>query len=338
MDKKIVILKDYRGFLRQNLKMTSMHVVAVAGIFRNNGFMVKEYCYGDVLNDNPVIKGSYIIYSSSQREEYKAYIDDIIYQLSKYNTLIPRYEILRVHENKGFQELFKKERGIESLKSAYFSTENDFLKYSGQIKYPVVFKKVAGSCSQHVYKVGSKEEVVGIFKKINRQHVFTRDNLGTLIDRWLNRSKYKQDYYAEVVPINRFILQEFVPGINEDWKVLVFDDKYYVLNRKVRENDFRASGSGKLFFIDPPEGLLDFSREIFNKLDVPFISLDVCHSGRKFFLLEYQGTHFGPYTLIKSTYYFKHNGKKWEKLVGESVLENEYARSIINYIHRKEKI
>jgi len=47
---------------------------------------------------------------------------------------------------------------------------------------------------------------------------------------------------------SKFIVQEFIPDLSNDWKVLVFWDKYYVLRRKNRPNDFRASGSGLFSF------------------------------------------------------------------------------------------
>jgi len=105
-----------------------------------------------------------------------------------------------------------------------------------------------------------------------------------------------------------------------------------VLNRKVRENDFRASGSGKLAFIEPPEEVLAYAREIYSKLDVPFISLDIGYDGVVCNLIEFQGTHFGPYTLVNSESYFIYSENKWIKINEKSILEEEYVESISKFI------
>ena len=75
----------------------------------------------------------------------------------------------------------------------------------------------------------------------------------------------------------KFIIQSFVPDLKDDWKVLVYNEKYYVLNRKIRKNDFRASGSNIFDFEkDPPEGLLEFSKNLYEEFDVPYASFDIC--------------------------------------------------------------
>lgn len=149
-------------------------------------------------------------------------------------------------------------------------------------------------------------------------------------------SKYNSDYY-EYIEANtkRYLLQEFVPDLEEDWKVLIFSDKYYVLNRKIRENDFRASGSGKLEYIEPPEEVLYFAKDCFKKLDVPFASLDICmDKNKECYLIEYQGVHFGPYTLINSEWYYKYDKSCFIKKDEKSDLAIEYAKSYIKYLER----
>ncbi|GEK57697.1 hypothetical protein CHL76_01200 [Marinococcus halophilus] len=331
--KTIVIIKDYAGFVRQDLSpKISIDLNKVKAILKNNGFEIEEYQYDEIINKNVDIKGKYIIYSSSQKLEYKEYIDDLLLELAEENILIPKYEIFKAHENKGYQELLKKKKNISSLNAIYLATEKEFEKYSNKIKYPAVFKRLSGAGGINVFKVNNSKDVKKLLKKYNKPQNFLSFKFKKFLKSYIFR-KYSE-FKKESTYIGRYVLQEWVPNLEEDWKVLVFNEKYYVLNRKVKKNDFRASGSGKLGFIDPPEGLLDYSKEIYEKLDVPFVSLDICYDGEKFYLVEFQGTHFGPYTIVKSPYYFTMKNKKWEKIGGSSDLAEEYTNSIISYLNK----
>jgi len=137
---------------------------------------------------------------------------------------------------------------------------------------------------------------------------------------------------------SKFIVQEFIPNLSNDWKVLVYWDKYFVLRRKNRPNDFRASGSG-LFSFDETvdQRLLDAAREIRQIFDVPMISLDLSISNNRVVLIEFQFIYFGTSTLEESPYYYENDNGNWEKKLGESSLEDIYSYSIVSYIEDKIK-
>lgn len=143
-------------------------------------------------------------------------------------------------------------------------------------------------------------------------------------------------YRAKSDHRRKFIIQNFVPGLEGDYKVLVFGEKYYVLHRKNRENDFRASGSGRFSFErELPPGLLDYAAKAFECFDVPFISLDIARGSEEFFLMEFQFVHFGAYTLEKSPFHFVERDGHWQLMEGPSTLEEEFARAVCTYINRQ---
>ena len=118
-----------------------------------------------------------------------------------------------------------------------------------------------------------------------------------------------------------------------DWKILIFYDKYFVIDREVRKNDFRASGSGKFFYRDFDLAMLDFCKEVFDKFNTPWLSLDVCKDTSGYHLLEFQGIHFGPAGLLKAPYYFqKSEYNQWDRIDKRSDLSTEYARAVVNHI------
>jgi hypothetical protein len=121
-----------------------------------------------------------------------------------------------------------------------------------------------------------------------------------------------------------------------DYKVLVYWDRYYVLHRDNRPNDFRASGSGRFTYPkEPPFGLLAFARRVFEHFQVPMISLDIAMAADTPLLVEFQFIGFGTYTIEKSDWFFQWAGERWERVTRPSVLEAEAVRSITIYVEVK---
>ena len=138
------------------------------------------------------------------------------------------------------------------------------------------------------------------------------------------------------IPRANLIIQTFVSGLDKDYKVLVFGKKYYLLQREVRQNDFRASGSGKLSF---PVNLglietmvLSFARQAYIELDTPMLSIDIAYDGKKCHMIEFQCLNFGPYTLQFSDCFFTYNFGSWVKTNSKSELEEEMVNSWCYYL------
>ena len=339
---RAIIIKDYRGFIRQGkYYVSSIDIEKIKKELKKAGITAVEMYFDEIINQCEKITDCYIIYSSSQNVEYKSYIEDVLFYLSKHNILIPRFEIFKSHENKGFQELLKKDRNICSLKCLYLAVNEDIEKYKNQIDYPVVLKKVTGSSSKGVYKINCEKELNKQLKKINsKETIIERLKywLKRYILRRIKRDKYNDDYFKESKSIGRFVLQEYVPSNGEDWKVLIVNNKYYVLNRKAKKDDFRASGSGIRIFNQPPESILNYAKYIYDLLDVPFISLDLCTDGQKEYLIEFQGTHFGMYTLIESKFHYIYDNNQWKKVNAVTDMSVEYGKSIVEYIKKKDLV
>jgi len=146
----------------------------------------------------------------------------------------------------------------------------------------------------------------------------------------------RDPYAAKSNHRSKFLIQNFVEGMDGDYKVVVYGQKYYVLSRKNRKNDFRASGSGIFEWSEEPvDGLFDFSKSVLESLDTPYISLDVGYLDSAFYLIEFQCLHFGNYTLEGSSFYFTKSDTGWDRVVEESILEREFARAVVGYIDRE---
>jgi hypothetical protein len=287
-------------------------------------------------------KDSILFYSSFYNKEYLSYIKDTIQFISSVRPdmmLLPNQKQLLSLENKGFQEYYKRELGIEQVAGNYYGDINDLLLDENKIAFPFVLKLNEGALSSGVQLIKNEEELINFqatIKKrsikekaafaLNKRNSFKKDGNLEPIEALLEQSF--EDFFQKRKPI---VTQAFVPNLECDYKVLVFGEKYFVLKRKTRENDFRASGSGKFEWVQPPLEVLDYARILFNKMHVPFISFDIgINKNNECYLFEFQGTAFGPLTLVKSDKYYTYNTNKWFKEERTSNLEESYAEAI-NY-------
>ena len=151
----------------------------------------------------------------------------------------------------------------------------------------------------------------------------------------IGRSLKYKNYQRESVNRRKFLVQSFVSGLANDWKILCFDKKYYIISRSIKEGDFRASGSGMFDFCDElPNGILDFAEKIYTHLNVPNVSIDVGYDGKEFYLFEFQCLYFGTTVIEKSPFYFTREQSDWVIHREKSILEKEYVVSIVEHIKK----
>jgi len=343
---KVIILTDKNGFFGQTRKpWVSIDTSQFIDEFRKAGFGIKNYTFDEILNNDIKIENSVVIYTFSQKFYNRSYINDVIYALSQSNTVIPSYEMLKCHENKGFQEIVKKELGIDSLKSFYFS-DPAFIDHD-KVNYPVVLKSVSGSNGKQVWLANNRNELESLIKKYFIK-IKLSDRIDLLRRKYFRKKKFYKEYpdysnktdleqYSEYITTCRpFILQEFIEGLEYDYRVLVLNDKYYVTKRHVKTGDFRASGAKKFDFdFTPGDGLMKFAENIHTKLGAPLSSLDICEKNGKYFLIEFQALHFGINVFVKSNRYFIKENDSWIKKVRNNNFETELAEAFINYITEK---
>lgn len=276
-----------------------------------------------------------VVYTSQEDYgyRYKSFIEDVVFGLEQSGTLlIPGYKYLRANNNKVYMEILRRQLLPQQyqVNGTVFGCFEELETILSSIKYPVVVKTAAGAGSHGVFKAESTDELIRIAKKISR----TKFMKFELLD--IARSMRHKGYRRESLNRGKFIVQEFFPGLTNDWKVLVYGDKYYTLRRDNRPGDFRASGSGRFSFdrnVDPI--LLEAAKEIKDTFNVPMISLDLALSGDRVILIEFQFVYFGTSTLEDSHFYFLYGKEGWSQVFEKSVLEFEYARSVVNYLEGK---
>ncbi len=336
MEHTLVLLTDYRGALRQRQQVyESLDLDRLTAELKAGGWDVRLTRYEDAARDLDALTGAVIHYTSTQEPGYRTFLDDVLYDLSRTSTLVPRYEIFRAHENKGYQELLRRRLDLGQPYGRYLGNERGLDGRTDDLVFPLVVKPISGFQSRGVARVGDESELRRWIRRQNRPAGLWTYRLKRWLKRHVLRGRYRPEMYTDCVHAGGYVLQPFVDGAAGDWKVLVFGDRYFALRRDVRPGDFRASGSGRFAHDTPPDSVLDFARRTFERLDVPMVSLDIIEVGGECSLVEFQGLHFGTLTLDDAPHYFRPTADRWERVPGPSVLEDEYARALLRHLGRR---
>jgi len=334
--RKILLLCDYLGHFGYKWAAkpyrSGMNKQKLSECFQSSGYLCEFYDFSDIDLNKMNFKNLPVLYTSSEDVggHYKDYIEDVLLGLSlKGAILLPRFEFFRSHHNKVFMELLRDLMPItiRNIKSYHFGTLENLKRKLNEISYPCIIKCAAGAGSKGVFKASSEEELIKIAKKITRSRYWLKEiwDFGRAIKR--------KGYRRESLYRNKIIVQNFVEGLNHDWKVLVFGDRYYVLRRQNRKNDFRASGSGLLEYReDVPKKILEISKKICDYLGVPNIALDIAYDGQDVYLIEFQCVRFGTHALDTSPFYFRKDRNEWKQTKETSELEKVYVESIVKYL------
>src|SRR3989344_6050139 len=325
MNKRVFLLLDYRDqfYFSTRYRGACADIERLKEYFKDNDYelIVKHFSEIDLRKEN--YKNEWILYQSSEDPSlfYKDYIEDILLALCLQGAkIIPDFKYFRAHHNKVFMELLRDILPIYEIKnilSKEFGTYEEYTKSD----FPV-------STDTYILKPGSGTRSSGV-KLLNSSNAkrkypynisktFTFENLKLFI------SKFKTGEPFTPMSNNRhkFIVQNFVSGLEGDFRVIAYGEKYYAVFRGNRDNDFRASGSGKLnFVIILPEGLLDYAKSVYTQFNVPFMSLDIGHKNGIFYLFEFQCLCLGQYTLEKSKFYYTQINGCWERVYETPYLE-----------------
>jgi hypothetical protein len=334
--REILIITDYRNQFYEAVRShgASIDLVRMGIYFSNRGYKLRVMQFHEVDFQNSNYKDYLILYQSSEDRGllYKDYIEDILLGLVLQEaTLIPDFPKFRAHHNKVFMEILRSVSNCAAVKgivSHGYGTFEEFARDIDLQPEKLVMKPASGARSSGVRLVEGRAAQLRYARRLSSSF--------SLIEclRRLVNSIIRKDYPRKSLHRRKFVVQEFFPGLDGDYKILIYGEKYYVLQRRNRKNDFRASGSGDFTFpVSPPLGLLDYASDVFVSFNVPFISLDIATCEGHYALIEMQFVSFGNYTLERSSFCFTHtNENGWVKIEEKPDLEREFVASVVRYI------
>jgi hypothetical protein len=146
-----------------------------------------------------------------------------------------------------------------------FYNKQEALGWVNQITYPKVFKLRGGAGSANVQLVHSKSNAISLVNKAFGKGFSQYDGWGNFKERLRKFRNGKTTFFdvskgfARLFYTTEFAkvagrekgyiyFQDFIAGNDCDIRIIVIGEKAFAMKRMVRENDFRASGSGITFY------------------------------------------------------------------------------------------
>jgi hypothetical protein len=350
--KEVLILTDYRGFFATSLPpgeaVCSIDVKKIDEQFSDLGFLTSIKTFSE-LERNRGYEGVFVIYASSETPGlfYKNYIEDVLLGLRDRGAiLLPEFKYFRCHHNKVYMEIVKdgfQDARLKTIQSRSFGVLSEIEDKVEMFSYPVIVKTSAGAGAMGVEIASDSRMMSKITKRLSK--VSYKDAQWSWFRTSAFVKKLKTFYrkmtnnllstpYDEIS--EKIVVSNYIKNLQGDYKVLVFGEKYYLLYRKNRPGDFRASGSGLFEFpkdaTDEVRSVLNLAKLAYGEIKQPLLSIDIGYDGKESHLIEFQCVYFGPYALQHSNGWFEYKSGEWSFKEGTSDLEHEYTRTIIEYI------
>jgi len=190
---------------------------------------------------------------------------------------------------------------------AFYSKKEALNWLKSDAKYPLVSKLRRGAGSYNVKLIKNIGEAKKYTKKMFRKGIHptpgyladTKNKLKVAGNfKGIVKRLKKAPNFFKVMSTSKHgfpkekgyvYFQNFIPGNTEDIRVVVVENKVWAFKRKVREGDFRASGSGMIDYNlkNIPLHLIKTSYEISKKLKTQSIAFDyVKDANENYYIVE----------------------------------------------------
>jgi len=183
--------------------------------------------------------------------------------------------------------------GAPLVPSYVFYDKQEALQWANTTSYPKVFKLKGGAGSANVKLVKTYKEAKRLINKAFGKGFAQYDRFGAFKERLRKVKEGKAGLLEILKGIGRLFIttefakqqppergyayfQEFVPNNKTDFRIKVVGRKCWGFQRKVRKNDFRASGSGELVFDNDqiPKEMISIAFNTANKLGLQSVAFD----------------------------------------------------------------
>lgn len=194
---------------------------------------------------------------------------------------------------------------LPGVSTYVYYSETQALQWAAATSYPKVFKLRNGAGSDNVRLVENQKQAIRLVKqafgkgfrqyqpirnlkerlrKLRAGKTTTWDVIKGII-RLVHTTEYSRVTAAEKGYV---YFQDFIPGNNYDIRVIVIGARAFAIKRLVRENDFRASGSGFILYEREhfDEATIRLAFEISEKLNSQCMAYDFVYQDEKPLLLE----------------------------------------------------
>ncbi len=196
--------------------------------------------------------------------------------------------------------------GAPIVPTYVFYERTEAMQWAENTNYPKVFKLRSGAGSSNVSLVENKEKAFELIdtafgkgfspvpdihsdlktklRKIKSVSIFWKKALN--MSKLIEKKQIRKSFFSSEKGYAYF--QNFIPNNDHDIRIVIIGEKAFAIKRMVRENDFRASGSG-LIIHDQAHIPIDCVKSAFslaNKLNTQSVAVDYVFSENKIMLIE----------------------------------------------------
>lgn len=196
--------------------------------------------------------------------------------------------------------------GAPLVSTYVFYDKEEALEWANCTTYPKVFKLKNGAGAMNVQLIKNKNEAIFLIRKMFTSglsyyrmylwkerlwHLRRDKNLKSLLNllKGLGRI-FIETKEEKFLPknIHYAYFQDFIADNKFDYRVMIIGGRAFCFKRFVREDDFRASGSGKCSFhcADVPLDMIRVSFDVAAKLCLQCVAIDYVFQDGKPFIVE----------------------------------------------------
>lgn len=183
--------------------------------------------------------------------------------------VFPNFHTAWHFDDKVAQKYLFESLGLPLVKSYVFLDKTEALNWVNKTSFPKVFKLRGGAGSSNVRLAKNSDQAKKLINQAFTNGFSNYDKLSNIKERWRKWKLGKTNFWDVCKGFLRFFnpplyskvsgreigyiyFQDFMPKNDFDIRIIVIQQKAFAIKRMVRENDFRASGSG-IFKFDKAE-------------------------------------------------------------------------------------
>lgn len=206
-------------------------------------------------------------------------------------------------DDKVGQKYLMEALGLPLVPSHVFYDSKTALDFLARTEYPVVFKLRGGAGSQNVKLIKNYHQGKKMVKRMFSRGYPLIDWLDIANDRWKKYQHHlapfrpvlsalklalRSTFSTQMREYGYMYCQKFIPGNKFDIRAIVIGDKVFEIKRQCRAGDFRASGSGMIFYEkeDLSEECAQIALHAAEKMQTQCVAFDFVFDNGKPLLVE----------------------------------------------------
>jgi len=181
--------------------------------------------------------------------------------------VFPNQKTFWHYDDKLSQKYLFESRQIPHAPMHVFYNRDDAYDWLSTASFPLVFKLRGGAGSSNVILIRNYKEANRYVRKMFGKGIKPVRSITHDYKTKLKIHKEKKDFFKAIkrspqtfhqfnvmkagIPVQKgyILFQEFMPGNKYDIRVTIIGKRAFIFKRLVRENDFRASGSGNIDYV-----------------------------------------------------------------------------------------